>query len=163
MQHDSSSVLAMETNTVHNALCIRLKFVQIAIVRSAWRQPNISKHTSTVSGNENFPICAVYDIVNGLILIFVQRTGLQSIKQDWEKFRFYKLYNNLIRGNSTNTSKNTIDCPIERTLSASRSARCCITTDEWQTLLSSDQLRAASLIGWNAVTWLCALSTVRRA
>ena len=29
--------------------------------------------------------------------------------------------------------------------------------------LSSDQLRAASLIGWNAVTWLCALSTVRRA
>ena len=125
----------METNTVHNALCLRLKFVQIAIVRSAWRQPNISKHTSTVSGNENFPICAVYDIVNGLILIFAQRTGLQSIKQDWETFRFYKLYNNLIRGNSTNTSKNTIDCPIERTLSASRSARCCITTDEWQTLL----------------------------
>ena len=28
--------------------------------------------------------------------------------------------------------------------------------------LSSDQLRAASLIGRNAVTWLCALSTVRR-
>jgi len=27
--------------------------------------------------------------------------------------------------------------------------------------LSSDQLRAASLIGWNAVTWLCAFSTVR--
>ena len=32
-----------------------------------------------------------------------------------------------------------------------------------QFILSSDQLRAASLIGRNAVTWLCALSTVRRA
>jgi len=28
-----------------------------------------------------------------------------SVKQDWETFRFYKLYNNLIRGNSTNSSK----------------------------------------------------------
>ena len=35
--------------------------------------------------------------------------------------------------------------------------------DTTQTGLSSDQLRAASLIGRNAVTWLCALSTVRRA
>ena len=34
---------------------------------------------------------------------------------------------------------------------------------ENQMKLSSDQLRAASLIGRNAVTWLCALSTVRRA
>ena len=54
VQHDSSSVLAMATNTLHNALCItqnvlkNLRF-RIAIVRSAWRQPNISKHTSTVS------------------------------------------------------------------------------------------------------------------
>jgi len=32
----------------------------------------------------------------------------------------------------------------------------------WNDVLSSDQLRAASLIGRNAVTWLCALSTVRR-
>jgi len=29
------------------------------------------------SGIENFPKCAVYDIVNGLILIFAQRTNLQ--------------------------------------------------------------------------------------
>jgi len=52
--HDSSSVLAMATNTRHNALCITLNLfnnlrLRIAIVRSAWRQPNISKHTSTVS------------------------------------------------------------------------------------------------------------------
>ena len=26
--------------------------------------------------------------------MFAQRTGLQSVKQDWETFRFYKLYNN---------------------------------------------------------------------
>jgi len=64
------------------------------------------------SGIENFPNSAVYDIVNGLILIFAQRTGLQSVKQDWETFRFYKLYNNLIRGNSTNSSKNTIKWPF---------------------------------------------------
>ena len=31
-----------------------------------------------------------------------------------------------------------------------------------QLVLSSDQLRAVSLIGRNAVTWLCALLTVRR-
>ena len=62
-----------------------------------------------VDGIENFPKCAVYDIVNRLILIFAQRTGLQSVKQDWETFRFYKLYSNLIRGNSTNFSKNTIE------------------------------------------------------
>jgi len=68
-------------------------------------------------GIENFPKGAVYDIVNGLILIFAQRTKLQSVKQDWEAFKFYKLYNNLIRGNSTNSSKNTIEWPIERTLS----------------------------------------------
>jgi len=55
------------------------------------------------SGIENFPKCVVCDI-NGLILIFAQRTGLQSVKQDWETFSFYKLYNNLIRGNSTNSS-----------------------------------------------------------
>jgi len=36
--------------------------------------------------------------VNGLILILAQRTGLQSVKQDWETFRFYKLYNNLGTG-----------------------------------------------------------------
>jgi len=70
------------------------------------------------SGIENFPKCAVFDIVNGLILIIAQRTNLQSVKQDWEAFRFYKLYNNLIWGNSTNSSKNpTIEWPIERTLS----------------------------------------------
>jgi len=67
------------------------------------------------SGIENFPKSAVYDIVNGLILIFAQRTNLQSVKQDWEAFRFYKLYNTRIRGNSTNSSKNTIEWPIERT------------------------------------------------
>jgi len=54
VQHDSSSVLAMATNTLHNALCITQNLLKnlrlrIAIVRSAWRQPNISKHTSTVS------------------------------------------------------------------------------------------------------------------
>ena len=54
MQHDSSSVLAMATNTLHNALCITLNLfenlrLRIAIVRSAWRQPNISNHTPTVS------------------------------------------------------------------------------------------------------------------
>ena len=54
MQHDSSYVLAMATNTLQNALCITQIFLKnlrlrIAIVRSAWRQPNISKHTSTVS------------------------------------------------------------------------------------------------------------------
>ena len=49
MQHESSSVLATATNTLHNASCIT-KFVQklafsygIAIVCSAWRQPNISR------------------------------------------------------------------------------------------------------------------------
>ena len=52
--HDASSVLAMATNTRHNGLCITLNLfknlrLRIAIVRSAWRQPNISKHTSTVS------------------------------------------------------------------------------------------------------------------
>jgi len=40
----------MATNTLHNALCITLNLfknlrLRIAIVRSAWRQPNISKHT----------------------------------------------------------------------------------------------------------------------
>ena len=72
----------MATNTLHNALCITLNLfknlrLRIAIVHSAWRQPNISKHTSTVSCDlvlKNFPKCAVYDIVNGLI--FAQRTGL---------------------------------------------------------------------------------------
>jgi len=57
--------------------------LHIAVVRSAWRQPNISKHTSTVScdlGIKNFPKYAVYDIADGLILIFAQRTGLQSVK-----------------------------------------------------------------------------------
>jgi len=44
----------MATNTLHNALCITLNLfnnlrLRIAIVRSAWRQRNISKHTSTVS------------------------------------------------------------------------------------------------------------------
>jgi len=47
--------------------------------------------------------------VNRLILILAQMTGLQSVEQDWETFRFYNLYNTLIRGNSTNTSKNTIE------------------------------------------------------
>jgi len=51
VQHDSSSVLAVTTNTLHNALCIILNLfrnlrLRIAIDRSAWRQPNISKHTS---------------------------------------------------------------------------------------------------------------------
>ena len=54
MQQDSSSVVAMATNTRHNALCKGLGLtlnlfknlrLRIAIVRSAWRQPNISKHT----------------------------------------------------------------------------------------------------------------------
>jgi len=53
VQHDSSSVLAMATNTLHSALWITLNLfknlrLRIVIVRSAWRQPNISKHTSTV-------------------------------------------------------------------------------------------------------------------
>ena len=45
----------MATNTIqHNALCITQNLfknlrLRIAIVRSAWRQPNISKHTSTDS------------------------------------------------------------------------------------------------------------------
>jgi len=59
---------------------------------------------------EQFPKCAINDTVNRLISILAQRTGLQSLKQDWETFRFYKMYNiNLIRGNSTNSSKNTIE------------------------------------------------------
>jgi len=70
----------MATNTLHNALCITQNLfknlrLHIAIVRSAWRQPNISKHTSTVSCDlvlKNFLKCAVYDIVNGLILIHLQ-------------------------------------------------------------------------------------------
>jgi len=53
MQHDSSSVLAMATNTLHNVLCITVNLfknlrLRIAIVRRAWRQPNISKHTSAL-------------------------------------------------------------------------------------------------------------------
>jgi len=45
----------MATNTLHNALCVtavnlfKNLLLRIAIVRSAWRQPNIFKHTSTVS------------------------------------------------------------------------------------------------------------------
>ena len=44
----------MATNTLHNVLCITLNLLKnlrlrIAIGRSAWRQPNISKHASTVS------------------------------------------------------------------------------------------------------------------
>jgi len=100
VQHDSSSVLAMATNTLHNALCITLNLfknlrLRIAIVCSAWRQLNISKHISTVSRDlvlKFFSKRAVNDILNGLILIFAQRTGLQSVKQDRETFRFYKLY-----------------------------------------------------------------------
>jgi len=54
VQRDLSSVLAVATNTLHSALCVTLNLfknlrLRIAIVRSAWRQPNISKHTSTVS------------------------------------------------------------------------------------------------------------------
>jgi len=121
VQHDSSSVLAVTANTLNSALCITLNLfknlrLRIAIVCSAWRQPSISKHISTVSCDLVLKIlaeCGVYDIVNGLILIFVQRTNLQSVKQDWEAFRFYKLYNNLVRGNSTDSSKNTIEWPIE--------------------------------------------------
>ena len=40
-----------------------------------------------LSGIENFPKCAVYDIVNGLVVIFAQKTGLQSVKQDWDTDR----------------------------------------------------------------------------
>ena len=62
VQHDSSSVLAMATNTLHNALYITLNLfknlrLRIAIVRSAWRQLNISKHTSTVSC---YPVLKVF-------------------------------------------------------------------------------------------------------
>jgi len=44
----------MARNTLHNALSITLNLfknlrLRIAVVRSAWRQPNISKHTSLVS------------------------------------------------------------------------------------------------------------------
>ena len=71
----------METNTLHNTLCITQNLfknlrLHIAIVRSAWRQSNISKHTSTVSCDlelKNFLKCAVYDIVNGLILIHLPK------------------------------------------------------------------------------------------
>jgi len=60
VQHDLSSVLVMAVYSLHNALCITLNSfknlrLRIAIVRSAWRQPNISKHTSTVSCVENVP------------------------------------------------------------------------------------------------------------
>ena len=53
LQHDSSSVLAMATNTLHNVLCITINLfknfrLRIAIVSWAWRQPNISKHTSAL-------------------------------------------------------------------------------------------------------------------
>ena len=46
MQHDSSSVLAKATNTLHNTLCITRNLfknlrLRIAIVRSAWRQPGV--------------------------------------------------------------------------------------------------------------------------
>jgi len=66
VQHDSSSVLAMATNTLHNALCITQNLfkhlrLRIAIVRSASRQPNIWKHTSTVSCDLVF-YCSVYVI-----------------------------------------------------------------------------------------------------
>ena len=50
VQHDSSSFLALTTNTWHDTLLMtinlfkRLRF-RIAIVCSAWRQLNISKHT----------------------------------------------------------------------------------------------------------------------
>jgi len=52
VQHDSSSVLAMATNTLHNALCVILNLFKnlrsrIAIVRSAWRQPNSRRGTSS--------------------------------------------------------------------------------------------------------------------
>jgi len=60
------------------------------------------------SGIDNF-INVLLMTVNGLILIFTLGTCLQSVKQDWETFRFYKLYDDLIRGNSTNTSKNTTE------------------------------------------------------
>jgi len=66
VQHDSSSVLAMATNSLHNALCITQNLfkhlrLRIAIVRSASRQPNIWKHTSTVSCDLVF-YCSVYVI-----------------------------------------------------------------------------------------------------
>ena len=107
----------MATNTLHNELWITLNLfknlrLRIAIVRSAWRQPNISKHTSTVTCDLVLKILlnVLFMTVDGLVLIFAQRTaGLQSVKQDWETFRFYKLFNDLIRGNSTNFSKNTIE------------------------------------------------------
>jgi len=90
----------------HNALFITLNLyknlrLRIAIVCSAWIQLNIPSNINSLlwSGIENFPTCAVNDIVNGngLILILAQRRGLQSVKQDREIFRFYKQYNNLIR------------------------------------------------------------------
>jgi len=99
----------MATNTLHTALCDTLNLfknlrLRIAIVRSAWRQPNISNHTSTVSCDLVLKIFLnVLFIVNGLMMISAQGTGLQSVKQDWKTFRFYKLYNYLIRRNSTNS------------------------------------------------------------
>ena len=57
----------------------------------------------------------------------------------------------------------TIDSQVIAFLSADTSRDLATLTFDLLNLnLSSDQLRAASLIGRNAVTWLCALSTVRR-
>jgi len=84
--HDSSSVLA--ANTLHNALCIGLTLnlfehllVRIAIVRSAWRQPNISKNTSTVSCDlvlKIFLKCALH--VSALTLLVGRQEGHPACK-----------------------------------------------------------------------------------
>jgi len=61
-------VLALATNTLHSALCIQLNLFKnvrlcIAIVRSAWRQPNVSKHISAVSCDLVLKICLKWNFL----------------------------------------------------------------------------------------------------
>ena len=89
----------MATNTLHDALCITLNLfknlrLRIAIVRwlrSPWRQPNISKHTSTVSCDLYWKfsyMCCVFQIatpIYGRVVykkdrIFIGLTWLKGVK-----------------------------------------------------------------------------------
>jgi len=58
---------------------LNLRF-RIAIVRSAWRQPNISKHSLHQqflwSGIKIFPKCALYDIVNGVNKLTLNKVNI---------------------------------------------------------------------------------------
>jgi len=116
VRHDSSSFFALTTNTWHSYVIYNTKFVQklaFTFRNCLFSLETIKhfKHTSKVSCDLVLKIFinVLLMTVNRLILILAQMTGLQSVEQDWETFRFYKLYNTLIRGNSTNTSKNTIE------------------------------------------------------